>query len=686
MNFKRFGNSYHPSLRSADDLKRACLLDESLWVATSAPVHAFRMDLEFLRQLDIDKDQRIKCGELQEAITWLFCILSDVSGVDAASTTLSPSHLNPGHPQAKEIHSLLEQLFPDTDRIRLEDIRTWRTRLEKRPVSETGVVLPDAAEDPACRRFLEDLLSVMEGREHPGGQRGIDAETLHTFHRNSATRLAWLAQLRETDDLGRSAIQPLGEDTASAHAAYLRVKDAVDHFFDLCDAADLDPHSPDRNWPGLPPDLDWNDPAKVKEALRHAPLCKPNPERLLKFDPQLNPAWAIELHDFRQQVVIPLLDRTDEVMTQEIWDRIREILERYGRWRSEETFPEFAALSTERLEEMQNATLTQQVLDLIRHQSEAAISVQQVRTVEKLALYQGLLLEFANNFISFPYLYDPDKRAGFEMGTLIMDGRRFTLSVRVPDRAAYLKNIEGGTMFIMIVELIHPGREEKLEVAVPATSGHQGNLKTGKHGIFQHVDGSQWFATVVHIADNPISMGEAMMEPFIRLGRAVTQKMESITQSAEKKLEQSGGELVSQVQTAPPPQAAPPASANGGNMLAGGGIAIAALGSSFALITKIFSEIQPLGIVKGLAVAILAVLIPSSIIAWMRLRRRDMSVLLEGANWAVNSRMRLNRTQCRSFTRKPRYPEDSHFQRDREWWLWRGLWIVLILYLVSRLL
>nr|MDA3873103.1 hypothetical protein [Kiritimatiellia bacterium] len=547
MNFKRFGNSYHPSLQCADDLKRACLLDESLWVATSAPVHAFRMDPEFLRQLDSDKDQRVKSGELQEAITWLFCILDDVSGVDAASTTLSPSHLNLEHPQAKEIHNLLTQLFPESDQISLENIRVWRNQLEKRPVSETGVVLPDATEDPACRTFLEDLLCVMEGREHPSGKRGVDADTLHTFHQKSATRLAWLAQLEETDDLGRSTIQPLGEDTASAYATYLRVKEAIGHFFDLCDAADLDPGSPDKNWPGLPPDLDWKDAEKVKEALRKAPLCKPNPERILKFDPQLNPAWTIELHDFRQQVVIPLLDRTDDIMTQEIWDRIREIMERYGRWMDNEASSEMAPLSTERLKQMQNADLTQQVLDLIQHQSEAAISVQQVRTVEKLALYQGLLLEFANNFISFPYLYDPDKRAGFEMGTLIMDGRRFTLSVRVPDRATYLKNIEGGTMFIMIVELIHPGRADKIEVAVPATSGHQGNLKVGKHGVFQHVDGSQWFATVVHIADNPISLGEAMMEPFIRLGKAISSKVEAITQSAEKKLEQSGGELVGQI-------------------------------------------------------------------------------------------------------------------------------------------
>ena len=140
--------------------------------------------------------------------------------------------------------------------------------------------------------------------------------------------------------------------------------------------------------------------------------------------------------------------------------------------------------------------------------------------------------------------------------------------------------------------------------------------------------------------------------------------------------------MVTQIQSTQPQTAAP---APSGNMLAGGGIAIAALGSSFAFITKIFAELQPVGLLKGLAAAVLAVLIPSSIVAWLRLSKRDLSVLLEGAGWAINSRMRLNATQCRSFTTKPEFPEGSKLYRDREWWLWRVLWVVLIVWIISRM-
>lgn len=687
MQFKRYGTSYHPVLNDARDLKESITLDESLWVATSAPIHAFRMDEEFLNYLDSDSDLRVKCGELEEAAVWLFAMLKDVNTIDQRSTTLDLSNLNNEQDQAKEIQAFLKRISPEKNSVNLEEIRQWRRKLERNPVSENGIVLPDAAEDESVKSFLMDLIQVMEpGVEHPSGEKGMNRDLLDRFQTQVDARFTWLDDLEKTDDVGRSIVAPLGDNTLEAFNVYRRVKPAIEHFFQLCDAVDLDSNALTKSWPGLPPDLHWEDAKAVHAALRKSPISAPNTDRILKLNKEINPAWSRDLHELRQKVIIPLFDRTDDVMNPQIWSELCSKMDEYGQWLAEEPAKHLAGISEERLRELCKDRYRQQTLSLIEHQTKSAVDLKEVRLAEKLALFQGYLLDFANNFIAFPFLYHPDKRAGFEMGTLVMDGRRFNLSVLVPDRTAYLKGIEGGTMFIMIVELSHSQRKEKFEIAVPATSGQQGNLKVGKHGVFQHVDGSQWFATVVHIADNPISLGEAMMEPFKRLGKAVTKKVEAITQTAEKNLEKSGGDAVTQLQTtAPAPAAAPPPPQGSGNMLAGGGIAIAAVGSSLAFITKIFSGLQPADILKGLVFAVLAVLIPSSIIAWLRLSKRDLSVLLEGAGWAVNTRMRLNQAQCKNFTCKPHLPKGSKKLRGPGWWLLRScLGVVFLIWFILQ--
>lgn len=93
-----------------------------------------------------------------------------------------------------------------------------------------------------------------------------------------------------------------------------------------------------------------------------------------------------------------------------------------------------------------------------------------------------------------------------------------------------------------------------------------------------------------------------------------------------------------------------------GGLLMGGGVAIAALGSAFAYITKTLAGVEGYKIVIGVVVAILAVLLPTSLIGLIKLRRRNLSAILEGSGWAVNARMRLTFRQGRFFTQRPRYP------------------------------
>ena len=94
-----------------------------------------------------------------------------------------------------------------------------------------------------------------------------------------------------------------------------------------------------------------------------------------------------------------------------------------------------------------------------------------------------------------------------------------------------------------------------------------------------------------------------------------------------------------------------------GGLLAGGGIALAALGSSAAFVVKTFASLTWQSTLAGVLAAVAAVAVPASLVAHLKLRRRDLSAILEASGWAINARMRLTRRQADYFTCVPGIPE-----------------------------
>ena len=92
-------------------------------------------------------------------------------------------------------------------------------------------------------------------------------------------------------------------------------------------------------------------------------------------------------------------------------------------------------------------------------------------------------------------------------------------------------------------------------------------------------------------------------------------------------------------------------------------MAIAALGSSFAYAAKALSQVKLTHILVTLAGLLFIVLLPGVIAGFIKIRKRDMSVLLEALGLAVNVRMRLSHTLGELFTHTPPLPKGS--RRDR---------------------
>ena len=93
--------------------------------------------------------------------------------------------------------------------------------------------------------------------------------------------------------------------------------------------------------------------------------------------------------------------------------------------------------------------------------------------------------------------------------------------------------------------------------------------------------------------------------------------------------------------------------------MVGGGVAIAAIGSSFAYITKVLSQIKVLHILITIVVIAGIILIPSLIMGLLKLRRRDLSILFEASGCAINVKMRLGTKLGKILTYIPDFPENS---------------------------
>ncbi|KPK86166.1 MAG: hypothetical protein AMJ81_01930 [Phycisphaerae bacterium SM23_33] len=675
--FERFGRSLHLLIETAEDLRRVVELDEAHWVATGAPLANFNCDVTFLNLVDTDRNGRIMCFEIKDAVVWLLRNLRDTSGVAAGSGTLRLDGINTDQEEGRRIRDSAAKILarlgtPEAEEITLETVRRVKAQVEGTPVSEAGVVLPEAADQPEIRQFITDVVATVGGAPHPGGARGVAKEQLDRFLGDAAAWLEWNERGQIRAGRRSTEIMPLGARTAAAYSILACLGDKIEQYFAQCEAAAFDQRvarqvSPtDENLAGL----DLADPTVIRQMLRDSPLAQPRADRTLSFSDRMNPYYAAAMAQLRAQAIEPVLGRPAPTVSDKDWEQVKAFFAAHKDWLAGKPGAAVEPLGAEKLRQYLDERFRKAVEVLIAESNKTAFVLDNIRLTEKLVLYQQELLRLANNFVSFPYLYDPHGRALFEMGTLVMDGRRFNLAVKAENRPEHSGVARNSSMFVLYVEVMAKDGSKRYDLAVPVTHGGKGNLCVGKRGIFEDVNGLEWDAKVVQIIENPISLTEALVSPFRRLGGIISGKIESIAAQAEKKLDTATAAVAAPAEKGPAAAGRPAGGGlMAGGLLMGGGVAIAALGSAAAYITKTLGGLDWWIILIGVGCAVLAVILPTSIVAFIKLRKRDLSAILEGSGWAINARMRLTRRQGRHFTQRPRYPSGAEGVHRPPWWL-----------------
>ena len=282
----------------------------------------------------------------------------------------------------------------------------------------------------------------------------------------------------------------------------------------------------------------------------------------------------------------------------------------------------------------------------------AALSAAQAqyKPLAKLLLLSRDFCTLLRNFVSFQDFYakrgkallgrgdDKDSPwAIFQAGTLVIDQRACNLCLRVNDMAKHNAQAPDSGMYLIYCQCTLHATGEKMQIVAAMTMGDIRNLKVGKNALFYDRQGRDWEAEVVKIIDNPISIGQAFWSPYRKLGEWVSGL---ITKSAAEKEKKSFADMTAKLQTPPAAgQAAQPAPfdvAKFAGIFAAVGLAIGSIGT---FLTSLLSEVKDMHAWALLIVPAILIVVsgPSMILAWMKLRKRNLAPLLNANGWAINA-------------------------------------------------
>jgi hypothetical protein len=676
--FFRAGGVDQVSLRNADDLRALKDLDQKLWVALAMPIAGVDLDPETLKLIDLEGDGRIRAHDVLEAVAWIDATFVRPDDVLKSADSVALTAIKDEKVLAAAKRMLADLKKGDAKAITVADADNIAHAFADTVLNGDGIIVPGSTDDPDVRHTIEDAIAATGGGPDRSGKPGADEAHLATFFAAVDQRVAWIRHGNE------SALHPLGAGTVAAADALAAVRAKLEDHFTRCKVAAYDPRGAaalggqDAELTALTTrSLTLTD-----DELAKLPLSKIEPTGRLGLRTGLNPAWAEKLATFGTAAITPILGPRDVLTAPEL-AQIVDKLAAFELWRSEQPKTIVDGLDPAWLEKLAGPELRKQVADVIAKDRALAAEYDLITSVVKTVRVQRDFGRLLRNFVNFSEFYGT-RDSVFQTGTLYLDARAMHLCVPVADTAKHAALAASSDSYLVYLDVSRVS--EKRSIAVAITNGDGENLFVGRNGVFYDRKGDDWDATITKVVANPISIREAFWMPYKKLARAiennVTRRAEAADTAANAKLEAVGKKVATADQ--PSPAVAPKEKIDLGTVAAIG-VAIGGIGTLFGALLGVMFGLGawvPLGIL-GLLLVISG---PSMILAWLKLRRRNLGPVLDANGWAINSRVKINVAFGAALTEVAELPKHSKRSLDdpfadkrTPWKRWVFLVVVLVL-------
>lgn len=647
--FASVGGVKRVNLDKGEDLLHLHELDQKLWTVLSCPVNGLEIDTRSLQLMDMDGDGKLRVNDVLAAVAWATRLLRNPDDLLKQAEQLPLDAINTDDELGKKLHASAKTILKSLGLREQSWLSTAETSDATRIFENTkfngdGIITPASAGDDAeLAALIATILEASQGLTDRSGKVGIDRAAVASFYELLEQRLNWLQAGTEKQ------VKPLDDQTAAAWEALQAVETKVDDYFLRCRLAAFDAQTVDSL--GLAASslesyrqslLDTG-----AEVLHKAPLAKIEAGAALPLISGINPAWEKAIQNLHQRTVEPLLGKQTS-LSQAQWEQLKAQLAAYGVWLAAEIGQALAPWSKEQLQQLQqsNRAALEALIDKDEAQCEAAENIMQV---DKLVRFHRDLYRLLKNFVTFYDFYsNEEERAIFEAGTLYIDQRSLSLCIRVDDMGRHNQLAGMSGMYLLYCQCKSRHSNESMTIVAALTDGDVDNLVIGRNALFYDMHGRDWDATIVKIIENPISIRQAFWAPYRKVAALIEKQISQFAEAQDKKVEADAAAAVdgSPLSNKPAEETkAPPVPFDIGKFVgifAAISLALGALGTALASVVGGFLGLvwwkMPLAIV-GL---LLVVSGPSMILAWLKLRNRNLAPLLDANGWAINARAAVN--------------------------------------------
>lgn len=647
--YSSVGGAVRVIIRSGADIAHLGELDRKMWTVLSSPVSNLEFDPEMLSVLDSNGDGRIHVDEVTAAASWLTQVLKDPDSLLKGESSLPLSEFNEDSPEGlrlkKSAQQILRNLGLDKDSISVEDTADNTKVFADTRFNGDGIVTEaSAGDDTGLAALIKTIAETLGGATDRSGAVGITQEMVDSFFASCSDYAAW----HGSADTGT---KPYGEDTADALAAVEALKGKVADFFMRCKLIGFDSDA------AAAVDVDvekikaisQDDLGGSTSEIAAYPLARPNAEGRLPLRSGINPAWQAAFDKVRSLA----LDRDfggRDFITESDWEGVLAKFAPFTAWMAEKKGQEVEALGIDAIKDILKEDRKADLDKLIAEDKALEEEALSIESVHKLLLLYRDFHSYLNNYVSFTDFYGEGTKAIFQAGELYIDQRRLDLCIKIEDMGKQEDMAALSWMYILYCACTSKTTGKGFNIAAVLTKGGIRNLRVGKNAIFYDREGEVYDATVIKIIDNPVSVGQAFWAPYRKFGQWLSDKF---TKKVADKESQSFDSLTAKAQAVPTPTATDAAATTAGNAAAtkpsGFDIAkfagiFAAIGMAVAYLSQALVAIAKgaanLGLCKVLLVLLAILLVisgPSMILAWLRLRRRDLGPVLNANGWAVNA-------------------------------------------------